>query len=49
MHPVRRPVEHLDRQRRGDNNETANQDDEDRRPVAGVGEVVVEPVMRLVD
>ena len=43
VHPIRRLVDHLGDQRGEHDDGAADQDDEHRRPVAGIGEVEIEP------
>ena len=43
VQPERRLVFHFHDQRRGDDDRARDHDDEDRRPVAGVDEGIVEP------
>jgi len=42
VQPVRRLVEHFDQERRADDDKAGDEDDEDRGPIAGIGEAVVE-------
>src|SRR3990172_9297106 len=42
MHQIRRRVEHFDNKGGADQQEAGHQDDEDRGPVAGIGEAVIE-------
>ena len=43
VHPERRLIEDLGEQRRADDDEAGDEHDEDRGPVAGIGEAVIEP------
>ena len=43
MHPIGRPVDYFGRERRSDHDKTGKEDDENRGPIAGVGEVIIKP------